>query len=285
MTFRKILFPVDYSESCKAIIPYIQDIVRHFSAELTVVHAYEPEVLGLIDLPVADQSFLENARTFEEKRLEQFVRESFPGQSVRSMAELNEPSKAIEKEIQDRGVDLVMLPTRGRGPMRRLLLGSVTAKVLHDVNAIVWTGTGSALTGHTPRVPYKAVLCALSGNEEDVKVLRAAHEFATSYQAQLSLLRVVELPRSPMDIDDTTFMHALIDAADHRLSEQKATLGIDVPHSVIEAYVADGVRRTAASAKADLIITGRGHAQGRVSRIWSHLYEIVRESPCPVLSV
>jgi hypothetical protein len=37
--------------------------------------------------------------------------------------------------------------------------------------------------------------------------------------------------------------------------------------------------------KADLIITGRGRIQGRLSRMWAHLYSIVRDSPCPVLSV
>lgn len=285
MRFRKILFPVDYSEPCKAVVPHIQDMVRHFSAELTVLHAYGPTALGFIDLPVVDPSFLDKARAVEEERLEQFARESFPGQSVESITELNEPATAIEKVIQDRGIDLMMLPTHGRGRIRRLLLGSVTAKVLHDLNTAIWTGTGYTLTGHTPQVPYKAIVCALGGSEEDIKVLRAANEFAASYQAQLSLLRVVEMPPPTLDIDYTTFLPAIVDEANLRLKEQKATLGIDVPHSVIEASIADGVRRTAANVKADLIIAGHGQVHGRVSRVWSHLYEIVRESPCPVLSV
>jgi len=33
-----------------------------------------------------------------------------------------------------------MLPTHGRTPLRRFLLGSVTAKVLHDRTVPVWTG-------------------------------------------------------------------------------------------------------------------------------------------------
>ena len=36
---------------------------------------------------------------------------------------------------------------------------------------------------------------------------------------------------------------------------------------------------------ADLIVTGRGEAQGAISRLWSRLYPLIRESPCPVLSV
>jgi len=37
--------------------------------------------------------------------------------------------------------------------------------------------------------------------------------------------------------------------------------------------------------KADLLVVGRGHDQGAIGRIWSRLYAIVRDSPCPVLSI
>ena len=36
---------------------------------------------------------------------------------------------------------------------------------------------------------------------------------------------------------------------------------------------------------ADLIVTGRGDDLGAMSRLWSHLYPIVRHAPCPVLSI
>jgi nucleotide-binding universal stress UspA family protein len=54
---------------------------------------------------------------------------------------------------------------------------------------------------------------------------------------------------------------------------------------VVDAPIADAVRELVLRQKADLVITGRGHCQGAMSRMWSHLYSIVRESPCPVLSV
>ena len=42
LPFHKILFPVDYSAPCQAVIPYVQEMACHFSAELTVCHAYAP---------------------------------------------------------------------------------------------------------------------------------------------------------------------------------------------------------------------------------------------------
>ena len=42
LPFHKILFPVDYSAPCQAVIPYVQEMACHFAAELTVCHAYAP---------------------------------------------------------------------------------------------------------------------------------------------------------------------------------------------------------------------------------------------------
>ncbi|MGA8595805.1 MAG: universal stress protein [Bryobacteraceae bacterium] len=43
-----------------------------------------------------------------------------------------DPAAAIVKCAQAEQVDLIMMPTHGYGPYRKFLLGSVTAKVLHD---------------------------------------------------------------------------------------------------------------------------------------------------------
>ena len=80
-------------------------------------------------------------------------------------------------------------------------------------------------------------------------------------------------------------LRTLKDAADFRLRELKGQLGIDAPHAVIDAAIAAGVSEEAILRKADLIVVGRGRAQGTFERIWSHVYPIVREAPCPVLSI
>lgn len=54
---------------------------------------------------------------------------------------------------------------------------------------------------------------------------------------------------------------------------------------VLDAELPEGIRRVAVEEKADLVVVGRGHQSGNFSRIWSNLYTIIRESPCPVLSV
>jgi len=287
--FRKILFPIDYSEPCQAAAPYVKEMLRHFSADLALVHSYGPEALAGSELALADPELPAQVRILVEQRVREFALETFPGEHVETIAELGEPGGVIHKVVQHQGTDVVMLATHGRGPIRRLLQGSVAAKVLHDVSAAVWTATGSVFAGHKPGIPYTSVLCALNlgkGDEEEAEaVLKADAAFAGGYKARLSLVHVVETPRPNLAVDFSPYKKDLMDTADFRLRELKGKLGIDAPHAVIDAEVPEGVRQEAVRRNADLIITGRGLAQATFHALWSRLYPIVRESPCPVLSI
>ncbi len=286
LPFRKILFPVDFSEACKAVVPYVVDAVRHYNAEVTLLHAYGGGSLAYVDLPSADPNWISEIRGHETQRMADFAAEMFPGAHLEQALEEGDAPAVIERAIKDRGADLIMMPTHGLGPLRRMLLGSVTAKVLHDATTPVWTGTGAALTGHTPNIPYQSVLCAVDLDEGEAKaVLVAADAIARSYLARLSILHVVDTPRASYEFDFTQLRKEVMDAAEFRLREMKTSLGIDAPHRVVEGGITEGVRRAAGQESADLIVTGRGHSLGTVSRIWSHLYPLVREAPCPVLSI
>jgi len=285
LPFRKILLPIDYSAPCEAVLPYAKEMIRRFSAELTLVHAYGPDALAYGDLSIEDADLANEAFVREKRRLQRFAANTFPSQHVECFVELGEAGSVIQAIVQHQGTDLVMLATHGRGPIRRLLLGSVAAKVLHDIGAAVWTGASAALTDHALQIPYKSVVCALDESDEAEGVLRAAAAFACDYQAQLWLVHVVETPPATLEVDLSPYKKDLINAADLRLRGLKTKLGLNVPHAVIGAMVEWAVREEAIRRKADLIITGRGRMQDTFSKMWSHVYPIVRESPCPVLSI
>lgn len=286
LPFHKILFPVDYSEPCRAVIPYVQEMAHHFSAELTVCHAFAPlAAMVHSELLVTDPELEAKAHALEEDRLRRFACQNFPGQKLEAIVELGEPGSVIDRVAAEQRADLVMLATRGHGPVRRFLLGSITAKVLHDVSAAVWTGVGAALMDHPARIPYTSVVCALDDSREAEGVLRAAASLASAYQAQLWIVHVVPTPPPYPDIDLAEHTEMLTEAAHCRIHELTAKLGLDAPHTVVEGLLSDCIHHEVVRRKADLLVTGRGHSIGTFSRLWSHLYSIIRDSPCPVLSV
>jgi nucleotide-binding universal stress UspA family protein len=285
MPFRKILLPVDYSDPCRAVVPYVKDMMRHFSSQVTLVHAYGLGALARSELAITECNFSEELRIIEHRRLLEFAAEMFPGQHVESIVDLGEAGGIVDKVVQHQEADLIMLATHGLGPVRRFLLGSVAAKILHDTSAAIWTGTGSFLTGYAPRIPYRSILCALDDTDEARAVLKGAAVFASGHNAELSLVRVVEMPPLVSNVDFSPYAKDLIETANFSLRELKGELGVDAPHSVVVAAVADGVCQEAVRRNADLIVVGRGCAQTALRRMFSQLYSIVRQSPCPVLSI
>ncbi len=268
--FKRILFPVDFSEPCSAVVPHVLKMTAHFSASLTLLHVYEPST-DLLHLEVA--------------RLREFSASSFPGMITEQLVHQGEPGALIRDTIQRHGVDLVMMPTRGRGAFRRLLLGSITAKVLHDVDCAVWTGVHSSLADHASPFPYRSILCAVGLDPETPDILRAASALAASFDAKLHVTHAVETPPMALEIDFAPYRQRLIDAADLELRTILRNTGIEATLSIVEGAIDARVRKEALDRAADLLITGRGHHQGKLSRMFSQLYSIVRESPCPVLSI
>src|SRR5690242_9756388 len=105
LPFRKILFPVDYSDSCRAIIPYVRAMVRHFSAELTLIHAYAlqpafaastPEgTLVYDEVVAADPAWPGDMRAGEENGLREFAKMAFPGEHVETVVDEGEAGNVI----------------------------------------------------------------------------------------------------------------------------------------------------------------------------------------------
>ena len=143
--FKHIVFPVDFSERCAGAVPFVEGVARHYGAKVTLISVAHPFYAGgLAGSPVIDpQEVLAGVKL----DLDQWQPDGFKGSEVERFAELGDPAQCIVDFVDTHDVDLVMMPSHGYGPFRQLLLGSVTAKVLHDVKCPVWT------TAHTGEAP------------------------------------------------------------------------------------------------------------------------------------
>lgn len=278
--FRQIAFPVDFSEDCTAAVPYVHEMAKHFDASLLVLHAFDTPVW----LDVGQYPDAVRQRLLEEERLQEFTRENFPGVRAEALLVKGEPVSAIAHTLNARKTDLIMLPTHGRGLVRRFLIGSIAAKLLHDLDCPIWTGVHAALVSHQPSLPYKSLVCAVDLNDEAPATMKSAAAFAEQYQARLTLLHVVNLLPPLFEIDVAPIRSQILNAADLRLRELRNEAGIKADIAILDGSIPCRIRTEVANLQADLVIAGRGHARNRISRLGSSLYQIVRESPCPVLS-
>src|SRR5579862_2458316 len=166
--FRKILFPVDMSDSCAAAAPFVETMAKKFQAELTLLHVLEMPPGYVTDwygyMALVDTEAIRNARHCE---LDQYLTGKFQGLNVGRVMLEGDAAHEITEYAQEHGTDLIMMPTHGYGIFRSLLLGSVTAKVLHDAACPVWTGL------HVEETPPAAatfanIMCAADLTERRV---------------------------------------------------------------------------------------------------------------------
>ncbi len=210
----------------------------------------------------------------------------FGGLTVDRMTLLGDPTRTITDFVAANKVDLVMMPTHGYGPFRQLLLGSVTAKVLHDAHVPVWTTAHTVETPDCEHANVRKILCAVDANSASVELIRWAAGLAKNLGATLRLVHAVPGMESwPERKMDQEVDRKLRENAKHTIQDLEKAADISVPLCVSTGTVSDVVREEAVKNGMDLILIGRGALQGTLGRLRTHSYGIIRQAPCPVLSV
>jgi nucleotide-binding universal stress UspA family protein len=182
------------------------------------------------------------------------------------------------------GVSLIMMPTLGSGIFRRLLLGSVTAKVLHDAPCPVWTTSHSEHV--TPaRYPYRTVACAVDLSSRSEETVRWASQFASEQNAKLHVVHAIDIDEKSTDRLVLQARQYLCTSVLERWQQLEKQLGFEVPFHTAYGSVRTGVRKAAHDLEADIVIIGRGRLQEPLGRLRTNSYAIIRESPCPLISV
>jgi len=285
--FQKILFPIDLSDSCTATAPYVEAMARRYNAEITMLHVLEmpsgmiPDWYGGA-VPVIDTSAIWDAET---QATQSYLADKFQGLKVQRIVVRGEAAGAIDDYARENGIDLIMMPTHGYGLFRTLLLGSVTAKVLHDTAFPVWTGV------HVEDAPvvspeFATVMCAVDRTEDSVAAMRFACRLAQDNHARLFLVHAIPGAEvAPEKYFDTDLRHYLEEDARKTIGQLQQSAGVGAPLCLGAGEVSHVVRDSALGHSADLIVIGRGRATRTLGRLRSNVYSIIRDAPCPVISV
>jgi nucleotide-binding universal stress UspA family protein len=296
LRYQRILFPVDFSLRCRQMAPMVESVAHQFFSEVVLLHVLDP-------LPVvcyapefnyfAPAEFIEKQRETMARELSEFAEAEFKDVSVTRLLATGDAADCITAQTSRSHIDLIMMPTHGRGVFRRLLLGSVTAKVLNDCSVPVWT------MAHCDRFPVPAghairrILCALDTCVENIRVLQAAADLAGEYEAGVHLVHAIPGQEAYYENTiDPGLRQYVVRTAREKINELQHEAGTSWDLCVKLGPVSDAVRKVAADYGADLVIIGRGRGsigRGRMEDRFEskrdHATAIIRESPCPVLSV
>ena len=269
-SLRNILLPTDFSPRCAAVARHAIALAGRFHSSLTLLHVTAPgeEAAG-------------------RERLAGFLAGEFGDLAAARLVVPGEPAETIVRLAHETGTDLIMMPTRGWGPFRRYILGSVTAKVLHDAPCAAWTGIHVEETGEPPALPHK-VACALDVASGDGSVLGWAAGFASACGSPLMAIHAIPLLEFHPQLQyyEADMRKALVAEAREKIAHMLA----GGPAADTEIHVEGGVvprvvRAAAQDHQADLLVIGRSSGGSLLGRLRTNSYAIIREAPCPVISV
>jgi nucleotide-binding universal stress UspA family protein len=281
----RILAPVEFSERCAAAARYAGVVADHFGSELFLLHVIPPAPPGM-----AEEVYARAAGEAKEK-IEAFLAAELAGCTVRRIVTKGDPARKIVQLALNEKADVILMPTHGFGPFRRFLLGSNTAKVLHDADCPVWTGIHMEEAGLSAAVPFHHILCAVDLGPLSANVLAWAATLQKEFDARLTLLHArLAAPgkqgasRNASEEGWDLMARAAVETELDQLRNNA--------HAAAEILVetgepADVIAHSAQRLHADLVVIGRGSAgpaANAFGRLRANAYAIIRQSPCPVVS-
>lgn len=282
--FQHFLFPVDFSAQSESACGVVRAWAERFGARITMLHVFEGVgMLAVENLPV--EAEMNVVAELAAKQLNGFLVKEFAGVTVERVQMKGDAAAVIVEYAATNGVDLIMMPTRGYTRFRQMLLGSVTASVLHDSEVPVWT------SAHVPEccergVP-RSVVCAVDCGPETGKVIRLGQEVAEAYGASLRVVHSQPAIQAEFESGIAQGAHhfALRVAREDFAAATAGMKGVPELEILEDASLLAGVRRVVEREGADLLVIGRGRIQGFMGRLRSNAHDLIRLSGCDVLSV
>lgn len=284
----KILFPVDFSERSAFAAQRVESLARQFGSVVTMVHVLPPPHYEFSALEVGGTVLNElfaNRAAQVSQELNEYAAAGFEGIAARRLLLEGDPARRIVEQAAADGSDVIVMPTHGYGSFRRFILGSVTAKVLHDADCPVWTGAHIELPPGAKPAAIRTVLCGVDLGPQSGKAIEWASSMAQACGASLAIAHAIPVGARGGDEAQSECARQMRDEAGQELQKLLEKSGVERETRLLTGDAPKEICELAARMQANLLVIGRGSAAGVFGRLRTNAYAIIRQSPCPVVSV
>lgn len=291
---RRILCPVDRSETSGRALDYALMLSRWYDASLTAIEVIwisVPPTTGASAPPVLSAAQLAEF----SRELSRFVEARTPaGYPVSTRIEHGPVVRQILHDALELPADLIVMGTHGHGGFERLLLGSVTEKVLRKAPCPVLTVPPAAPDAPESPQPFQSIVCAVDFSPSSLKALDYALLLAQESGRRLIVLHVFDWEEDQLkppafdqearslrrehQQDVLQKLHDAVPADARDWCECRELTTIGRPHEEIV--------RVAKAEGADLIVIGaHGRRVADLFLFGSTTNQVVRHATCPVLTI
>ncbi|CAN5672726.1 hypothetical protein BH23CHL5_BH23CHL5_17580 [soil metagenome] len=276
----RLLLPIDGSGASMQALPYAEVIPSQIVRMIMVIPGDLSPKDRIQAAADAEAQLREASGVFEQQ-----------GRAVELLVLDGEPAEEILVQSED--ADLTIMTTRGYGPGRRFVYGSVADDVARRSATPVLLVRGGERP--IPVVPVSRIVVPLDGSEAAERSLRLATDLATTIGVPVMLIRVVDIEgiqeAAHLAATLTSGHAATVDALRHAASTylaEKAQVFRDASlPAAIDVRIGEPVPEIKALVEEGDVLVMSSHGRTGVKRllIGSVTAELVQSAMVPVLIV
>jgi nucleotide-binding universal stress UspA family protein len=293
LEIRNVLCPVDFSDFSRHALDHAAAIASWYGTRLSVLHV----VPNLLSLELAFSPIDDREGERLQTHLQHFTAH-VPGTvpvdlCIREAADIHHEILAQANALSD---VLLVMGSHGRSGINRLLLGSITEKVMRSAPCPMLIVSRCA-PDRAPVGPvrFSRILCPIDFSDSSLFALEHALAAAEESDARLTLLHVIEvrpeLSEFPLSAAADAHRYGAAVEAECLRRLQALIPAQAETYCTIDTVVHAGtpyraIVKRAADSQTDLIVMGV-QGRGAIDRLvfGSNTERVARQSPCPLLIV
>ena len=277
--YDRILIAVDGSESSLGALSSCFPLLRAEKGTAIVVSVVPPydgelRLVGVKNLKSTLREPYERALAASQEKARK------AGALVYTLLAEGEPHEEIVDIADAEGCDLIVVGVTGFNPGERLLMGSMTARI------IGYSRTNVLVVPKNCSLKWDRLLVAIDGSKQATSALKIASYFQTNYGSRTTVLSVADVPSHVYGVDPTV-ADGFIDSARKILEEATSeadAMGLETEQVIREGDPAQIVTDWARNKECDLILMGSHGRTGLRRLLMGSVTErVIGHSLCPVM--
>ena len=137
LKLKRVLVPVDFSESSRKAVQYAVSFARQFDAEILLLHVVEPMPAPPEVVYLDTGAIYTEVREAAEKHLSEWRQAAAPEARVSAKTRVGIAYHQIIEAADESKADLIVIGTHGRTGLAHLLMGSTAERVVREAGCPV----------------------------------------------------------------------------------------------------------------------------------------------------
>ena len=274
---RNIVVATDFSPASDTALLYSLGIARRNKAKVWIVFVIADSFFS----SETQQRAIDDAwREGHRRMTEHFISGGLDGIQHKLLVEQGSIYEVLTRVVEEHKAELLVVGTRGRSRIGKLLLGSVAESIFRQAPCPVMTVGPKTDVQLSPEGPRRILFCT-GFSHHSLEAGKLAIRLAEHQSAELILLHVAA--------ESETNREAYARNAKERLTSlipAEAKLP-SPPRAIVQFGTAvERILAVAQDERPDLIVLGVRQPESFTRRLrWATAYGVVTNAPCPVLTV